>query len=297
MNKSLVVRTSVLALLLSTSAIYAQTTAETRSVSASVSGALTGDTGFLTGGQVQVQGVGQGSVVLTSNNASVLVRGGASGGIDPDTGLPGSQSKMMTGFAFDRSVDTRAALVGVGNVVAQGESLGGVAVVGTTSANATRSGTGENGDGDPMAGAATSPTTAAGSLVGQFSTTNTMQMLGQGSLFAGGQQLRVGELNEGISAGMTGDVVAGVDQVNLDSLVLSEAGEGDATPTATGAGAGFAMWRELTNGDTIDLNVGNAGQGSVLVSAATGGFFGQGTAFGATALPTFSETNGFFTNP
>jgi hypothetical protein len=33
----------------------------------------------------------------------------------------------------------------------------------------------------------------------------------------------------------------------------------------------------------------------VAVSASTGGFFGEGTAFSATAAPTFSEVNGFFT--
>lgn len=298
MKTTLVTKLTVVAVLLGTTSVYAQTT-ETRSVSASVAGALQGDTGFLTGGQVQVAGVGQGSVVLTRGAAAIGVDAGASSAIPLATGIPVSSADMVSSFAFDRSVNTAAALVGAGNVVAQGESLGGIAVVGNAAANGTRAGTALDTNGDPQSGSAATPTTASGSLVGQFSTTNTMQLAGQGSLFAGAQQLDIGERNEGISAGQTGDVAANAATIDLDTLTFTQ-GSAAALPTAsTGGGAGFRSWSTLAgpNGGAIDINVANAGQGSVLVSASTGGFFGQGTTFSATAAPTFAQTNGFFANP
>jgi hypothetical protein len=65
---------------------------------------------------------------------------------------------------------------------------------------------------------------------------------------------------------------------------------------AGGGGFGFAMSSTLlgASGDTIDFNVSNAGSGTVAVSASTGGFFGEGTTFNATAKPTYSQVNGFF---
>lgn len=276
--------------LMGSTAVFAQE-AETRSLSASVSGALQGDTGFLTGGQVQVQGVGQGALSITRGAANIGVSSGAVGNITG--GIPESASSMVSTFDFDRTVDTSAALVGVGNVVAQGESLGGIGVVGTASANASRSGTGTGANDEPSSGSASSPTTATGSLVGQFQTQNTMQLQGQGSLFAGAQSLNLGERNAGVAAGRTGIVSADTLAVDLGGLTA------DFTSGVAVTGNGGALFASTTTleDDVIDINVANAGQGSILVSGSTGGFFGQGTTFGATANPTFAQTNGFFTAP
>lgn len=292
-----VVPLATLGLLLSSTAIYAQST-ETRSVTASVQGALQAPTGFLTGGQVQVTGVGQGSVVLNRAAALVGLDAGASSSISTATGIPSSSSEMVSAFNFDREVVTSGALVGIGNVVAQGESLGGLGIVGSASSNATSAGTRTNASlSAEQSGSSTTPTTAQGSLVGDFTTTNTMQLTGTGSLFAGAQTLSIGERNVGISAGITGDIAGNASAITLDTLTLNTVATGAALPSVTtGAGAGFQSTSTLTN-STIDMNVSNAGNGTALVSASTGGFFGQGTAFGASAAPTFSEVNGFFTNP
>lgn len=279
---------AALGLLLGTTALYAQST-ETRSVSAAVQGALQAPTGFLTGGQVQVTGVGQGSVVLERSAAAVTLNSGAASSIV--AGIPVSQSSMVSTFDFDRSIETGGALVGVGNVVAQGESLGGVGIVGSANANATRAGTDTNIAG-PSSGSSTTPTTAQGSLVGDFTTTNTMQLTGTGSLFAGAQTLAIGERNAGISAGITGPISGNTESIVLNTLALSTTG----SPSATGFGGGFLGTSTLTD-SSIDMNASNAGNGTVLVSGSTGGFFGQGTAFGATAAPTFSQVNGFFSAP
>ena len=286
---------AALGLLMGTTAVYAQTTTDTRSVSAAVSGALQGDTGFLTGGQVQVGGVGQGSVTLARNNASINVLAGARSQLDTSF-IPVSESSMVTTFDFNRDVNTAGALVGVGTMVAQGESMGGVAVVGTANANATRAGTGLN-SGVPTSGSSTTPTSAQGSLVGNFSTANTMQLVGTGSLFAGSQALNLGERNVGAAAGRTGSVAADATDINLTTLAFADtptSGTAFAPASVSGNGAGF-ITRSTLNGNpaSIDMNVSNAGNGSVTVSASTGGFFGQGTTFGATAAPTFSNI-GFF---
>jgi len=305
MNKNFVfAQTAVMALLLGTTALHAQET-DTKSVSASVSGALQGDTGFLTGGQVQVTGVGQGGVTLSRNNAYIGVIAGSKASVPADTfssttltqsGIPTSESSMVTTFDFNRDVNTSGALVGIGSLVAQGESLGGVGVVGSANANATRAGT--SGGTAPVSGSSSTPTSAQGSLVGNFSTANTMQLVGTGSLFAGSQALNLGERNIGASAGRTGTVSASGTSIDLTQLDLSSTipTSGDYTPASvTAGGAGFMTNSSLTN-NTIDLNAANAGNGSVSISASTGGFFGQGTTFGATAAPTFSNT-GFFVNP
>jgi hypothetical protein len=311
---------AVMALLLGTTALHAQST-DTRSVSASVSGALQGDTGFLTGGQVQVTGVGQGGVTLNRSNAAISVLAGSNaqspGDVAPTgtgstySGVPTSESSMITTFDFNRQVNTSGALVGIGTLVAQGESLGGVGVVGSANANATRAGTIELG-GDPVSGSASSPTSAQGSLVGNFSTANTMQLVGTGSLFAGSQALNLGERNIGASVGKTGTVNANATGIALDGLTFSvptgtnafgETGTGVAgIAFATDAGgAGFFTNSTIASGGTnptdIALNVANAGNGTVSMTASTGGFFGQGTTFGATAAPTFSNTGFFRANP
>lgn len=299
-NLSIKLPLAVSALLLGSTAAFAQST-ESRSFSASVSGALQGDTGFLTGGQVQVQGVGQGSLVLSRGQANIGVISGATAGLssaNPEA-VPTSSSEMLTAFDFDRDVNTAAALVGVGNATAQGESIGGVGVVGSSTANAERAGTGTNTtNSDPMSGSASSVTSAQGSLVGSFSTQNTLQLLGQGGLFAGAQSLNIGERNTGFAAGETGVISASDTAITLNTLngnLPTALGDGSYTTAAvTGFGAGFGTTSFLDNAGNIDINVANAGQGSVLATGSTGGFFGQGTTFGATATPTFAETNGFF---
>jgi len=331
---------AVVGLLLGTTALHAQAT-DTRSVSASVSGALQGDTGFLTGGQVQVTGVGQGGVTLTRNNAAINVIAGSSANVPADltsVGIPTSGSSMITTFDFNRDVNTSGALVGIGTLVAQGESLGGVGVVGSANANATRAGTATVGD-TPVSGSSSTPTTAQGSLVGNFSTANTMQLVGTGSLFAGSQALNLGERNMGVAAGRTGTIAANASSIDLTTMnvqptstgasflanssgqlidstgtvitgltdanatvreaaeakrVLIAPGAATLSPTnVAGNGAAFWMTPTLNNGGTISLNAANAGNGTVNITASTGGFFGQGTTFGATAAPTFSNT-GFF---
>lgn len=315
---------AVAGLLLGTTALYAQST-DTRSVSASVSGALQGDTGFLTGGQVQVTGVGQGGVTLNRSNASVSVIAGSNAQSPNDpiattattgittaySGVPTSSSSMITTFDFNRQVNTSGALVGIGTLVAQGESLGGVGVVGSANANATRAGT-DTVNSTPVSGSASTPTSAQGSLVGNFSTANNLQMVGTGSLFAGSQALNLGERNVGASVGQTGSVNANSTGIALNGLTFVAPAAGASTPfgaAATGqpgynfatgtGGAGFFTDSQIRSGinnaSTIDLNVANAGNGTVNVNASTGGFFGQGTTFGATAAPTFSNT-GFFRN-
>jgi len=293
---------AVLGLLLGTTALHAQT--DTRSVSASVSGALQGDTGFLTGGQVQVTGVGQGAVTLTRGNAAVNVIAGSKAAVPADTtavGIPSSESSMITTFDFNRTVNTSGALVGIGTMIAQGESLGGVGVVGSSNANATRAGTATGASSNPVSGSSSTPTSAQGSLVGNFSTANTMQLVGTGALFAGSNALNLGERNLGASAGRTGPVSANAASIDLSTLEFAPATGSSAFNPGTdtlapknvvGSGAGFWMTPSLTN-NTIALNAANAGNGTVNITASTGGFFGQGTTFGATAAPTFSDT-GFF---
>lgn len=316
MNKNFVFApAAVMALLLGTTALHAQET-DTRSVSASVSGALQGDTGFLTGGQVQVTGVGQGGVTLNRSQAAISVVAGSSAQSPNDpiessattgvttqySGVPTSASSMVTTFDFDRQVNTSGALVGIGTLVAQGESLGGVGVVGSANANATRAGTATL-SGTPVSGSASTPTSAQGSLVGNFSTANTMQLVGTGSLFAGSQALDLGERNVGASVGKTGSVNANSTGIDLDGLTFTAPATGTSTPWTGGTfaagkgGAGFYTDSQIRSGannaSTIDMNVANAGDGTVSITASTGGFFGQGTTFGATAAPTFSNT-GFF---
>jgi hypothetical protein len=332
------------AFLMGSTALYAQTAVETRSVSASVSGALQGDTGFLTGGQVLVNGVGQGSVTLARNNSMITSTAGATATIGDSTNftnVPVTSSEMITTFDFNRDVDTAAALVGIGTVVAQGESLGGVAVVGNATSNASRGGTTAEGG----VGNSTAPTIASGSLVGNFSTANTMQLVGTGSLFAGSQALNLGERNLGATIGKTGSVSADAAQeggsgISFSGLTFAQPtnngspayanngtafidangdpivqGSSESLPDALldrgvrvagidsfapsnigGSGAGFWMSPTLNNGNTIALNVANAGNGSVSVTASTGGFFGQGTTWQANAAPTFSNV-GFFSAP
>lgn len=274
--------------LMGTTALHAQST-DTTSNSASVGIALAGDTGFLTGGQVSVQGTGQGSVSLARQTADIGVTGGALSNLD--AGKPNTSSSMISTFDFNREVDSGAALVGIGNVIAQGESIGGIAVLGSSDAISEASGTRENATLGTQTGSADSLSSSQGSLVGSFNTQNTIQLGGTGSLFAGSQALDIGERNAGISAAKTGDVVAG-NSLDFTDLTLSTS----STPEVTsGNGAGFDSTSDLAK--DIDINVSNAGEGSILVSGSTGGFFSEGTNASVMGESNLSETNGFFTNP
>jgi hypothetical protein len=123
-----------------------------------------------------------------------------------------------------------------------------------------------------------------------------MQLVGTGSLFAGSQALQLGERNVGASAGRTGPVSADTTSIDLSKLAFASIAAADYEPAdVTLGGAGFMTNSSLTN-NSIALNAANAGNGSVSISASTGGFFGQGTTFGATAAPTFANT-GFFVKP
>jgi hypothetical protein len=290
---------SVVAMLLGTTSVYAQAnTTETRSLNASTSTALSADTGFLTGGQVQVQGTGQGSAILgrTTTGATITANSGAVASLGTNN-IPATSSSMITTFDFDRSVEASGALVGVGSLVSQGESIGGSGVLGTASAEAEFAGTRTIGTAPnevDQAGNARSTTGAQGSLVGSFSTTNTIQMLGQENLFAGSQALDISERNTGVSAGVTGTIGATATEINLagitTNLVAGSVG------VSSGQGSVFATQSTLGN-NVIDMNVANAGGGSILVTGSTGGFFGQGTVAGATGGVEFGEVGGFFTNP
>lgn len=284
---------SAVALLMCSTSAYAQETTQTRSLSASTSTALQGDTGFLTGGQVSVTGVGQGSVVLgrAATGATINSTSGATAGIGTDL-VPNTSSSMVTTFDFDRSVDTAGALVGIGTLTAQGESIGGTGIVGASTANSESAGTRTVSLTD-QAGSAASTTSAQAGLVGSFSTVNTIQMLGQDDLFAGAQALDIGERNSGIAGASTGLVDADTNAINLAGMT---ANFGTGTLGVSGSGSVFATQSTLEN-NTIDLNVANAGGGSILVTGSTGGFFGSGTIAGAGADVDFAETNGFFSNP
>lgn len=295
-------------LLLGAAPAFAQSvTSET--YSGSVAGALQGDTGFLTGGQVQVNGVGQGSLVLSRGQANIDVQTGTFGGTD---GVgPGSRSSFLTTLDFDRDVNAGAALVGIGSVVAQGESLAGSGVVGTSNSSASVAGVGTfDDDNDNLtpevdfAASSTTSSSATGGLVGSLSTSNTIQMLGSGSLFAGSQALDIGERTQAYSAGVSGFV-----SYDGEGIIIDEIGQpfeavatdtfttGDvlATLTLPAGGAGFGLDTALSgDASTVDMNVSNAGNGSILVSGSTGGFFGQGTTFGASGTLDISDVGGFF---
>lgn len=286
-------------ILMGSTALHAQSV-ENESNSASVGVALAGDTGFLTGGQVAVQGTGQGSVSLTRDQANIGVTGGALSTMT--NGVPEASSSMISTFDFDRTVDSGAALVGVGNATAQGESIGGIAVLGTSDALGEASGTRTATVGDPntpstysagdeQSGTADAASSSQGSLVGSFNTTNTIQLAGTGSLFAGSQALDIGERNAGISAADTGTITPGT-SIDFTSLSLDPSTN---PPSATGNGAGFDSTSTLAG--PIDINVSNAGEGSIQVSGSTGGFFSEGSNATVSGEGNISETDGFFSNP
>ena len=200
---------------------------DTRNFTAGIQGALQGDTGFMTGGQVVVNGIGTGNVTLNRNNASINVNTGASGTGGEDA--PTANAFMNTTFDFDRQVTTNAALVGRGSVVAQGESMGGTGVVGTAFSTSEASGV----SGTGQAFSALADAEGSGSLVGSFSTRNTINLQGQSELFAAAQELDLRERNVGRAAGQTGEITAG-SALNFAGLDLG-LGAGQATANVTGA--------------------------------------------------------------
>lgn len=309
-SASLRMKTTTAILLLGAAPAFAQDVTS-ESYSGSVAGALQADTGFLTGGQVQVDGVGQGSLVMSRGQANIDVQTGTFGGTD---GVgPGSESLFLTTLDFDRQVDSGAALVGIGNVVARGESLAGSGVVGTSNSSASVAGVGTyDDDGDSenaevdFAASSTTTSSATGGLVGSLSTSNTIQMLGTGSLFAGSQALDIGERTQAYSAGVSGFVEYDGEGVIIDAIGQPyetgadtfTTGDVTATLTSPAGGAGFGVDTALSgDSSNIDMNVSNAGNGSILVSGSTGGFFGQGTTFGASGTLDISDVGGFFDQP
>lgn len=297
--KSVLLSATAMTLVGASAAVAQQVTSE--SYSASVNGALQSDTGFLTGGQVQVNGVGQGALSLTRGQAQIDVVSEAFGATD-NVG-PGTSSTFITTMDFDRNVTTGAALVGVGNVVAQGESLAGSGVVGTALGSASISGVGTyvpdtTSTSSTVDFAASSETnsSAAGGLVGSLSTSNTIQLMGSGDLFAGSQSLDIGERTQAFSAGSTGLIAYDLPGVNLTNLnaAFSTSTTTFDTDSVTGSGSGFGVETSLAANAPIDMNVSNAGNGSILVSGSTGGFFSQGTTFGASGSMNIADVGGFF---
>jgi hypothetical protein len=298
--KTVLLSATALTLVGASAAFAQQVTSE--SYSASVNGALQSDTGFLTGGQVQVNGVGQGSLSLTRGQAQIDVVSEAFGATD-NVG-PGTSSTFITTMDFDRNVTSGAALVGVGNVVAQGESLAGSGVVGTALGSASISGVGtyvpdSTSTSSTVDFAASSETnsSAAGGLVGSLSTSNTIQLMGSGDLFAGSQSLDIGERTQAFSAGSTGLIaydLPGVNLTNLSGAFSTSSSTTFDTDSVTGSGSGFGVETSLAENAPIDMNVSNAGNGSILMSGSTGGFFSQGTTFGASGSMNIADVGGFF---
>ena len=307
------VKSATAVLLLGAAPAFAQDVTS-ESYSGSVAGALQSDTGFLTGGQVQVDGVGQGSIVMSRGQANIDVQTGTFGGTD---GIgPESESSFLTTLDFDRDVNSGAALVGIGNIVAQGESLAGSGVVGTSNSSASVAGVGTYDGPDPenagetipteFAASSTTTSSATGGLVGSLSTSNTIQMLGSGSLFAGSQALDIGERTQAYSAGVSGIIDYAGNGIDINEIPQPFDTSGTATFTTgdvltvltNGSGAGFGLDTALSGADSnIDMNVANAGNGSILVTGSTGGFFGQGTTFGASGTLDISDVGGFFDQP
>jgi hypothetical protein len=270
---------TVLAALMGATAASAQDNA---SVRASVSGALDRDTGFVHGGRVEVDGIGSAAMTVSRGEASIATQLSARASIDPISNVPMSSSEMITTMEYVRDVSTSASLIGPGRAVASGVSQGGIGVVGEVSSDASFSGLV---DGGFATGAA--PTSAQGGLSGGFSTRSEIVLSGTGDMFSQTQELAIGERNVGISAGRTGDILGTDREIAFDAMTFDTTG----APSVSGFGAGFASVSTLTRGSEIDMLIENPGQGSASVSGSTGGFFGVGTAFGATADPVFNVFN------
>lgn len=276
--------------------------ADTSSFDASVSVLSPDQSGFLIGGQVAVNGVGTGALTMSRSAASMSLSGGASSQLDPnavfgDLGALDSVTStadISSSLSFNRTITTSGALVGLGSVVSRGEAIGALGSAGAASANTTTAGTRAAGAlGGPVEadvggeGNATADASAQGSLNGSLSTSNTLQLLGTSGLFAGANGLSVGENNTALAYGksaVTADGATGID------LTTAETADG---LVGTGYGGLFNLTSTL-NGESIAMDVANAGNGSISISTSTGGFFTGGGA--ASGSATFADTASFF-NP
>jgi hypothetical protein len=179
---------------------------DTSTFDASVSVLSPDQTGFIIGGQVAVNGVGTGALTLARSNASMILTGSASSLLDRSTqALPvafgatatfgdlgildgvTSTAQITSSLAFDRSITTSGALVGLGAVTSRGEAIAALGSAGAASANTTTAGT--RADGGVATGGTTVTITGGegnasadassqGSLNGSLSTSNTLQLLG-----------------------------------------------------------------------------------------------------------------------
>lgn len=262
-------------------------------------------TGFIIGGQVSVNGLGSGSVVLSRSAAQMAVNGNASSLLDPvsvgSAYLNGvtSTSDITSSLNFARNIATAGSLVGQGSVLARGEAIASMGTAGAATAGTTTAGTREDAGVDASfvaggEGSASAESSSQGSLNGSLSTANTLQLLGTSGLFAGSNSLDVGETNQAIAYGSSNVAADGTSGIDLTTAAAS----GTGLQTATGNGALFSMTSSLTNAagatSDIDLSVSNAGNGTVSLTASTGGFFTGGGAAGGSA--TFVD-NGSFFNP
>lgn len=300
---------------------------DTSTFDASVSVLSPDQTGFIIGGQVAVNGVGTGALTLTRSNASMLLTGSAKSVLDPSTQTTGapfgtlgsygildgvtSEASITSSLAFDRSIATSGALVGLGAVTSRGEAVAALGSAGAASASTTTAGT--RADGGPTSGGASllvqggegnasADASSQGSLNGSLSTSNTLQLLGTSGLFAGSNGMFVGEDNDAVAYGnsvVNADGTTGIALNDAVVVVPSPATTGNLT--GSGNGALFSVRSSLlpeTEGgstNTINMTVANAGNGSISLTTSTGGFFtGGGAAAGSSSL---SDTTGSFFSP
>lgn len=297
--------------------------------SASVSVLTPDQTGFIIGGQVAVNGLGTGALTLTRSVADMSLTGAAkTGPYGAGTGSAyelagvGATSGVESSLAFDRGVYTSGSLVGQGSVVARGEAVAALGSAGAASADSELAGTNIGGE-----GSASANSTSQGSLNGSLSTSNSLQILGTSSLFAGSNEMAVGENNRALAYGSSEVFSDGVQGIDLTSAKVNGADsyveimeldtstpptlvgtgtyelvEGTGLFYGTGNGALFAMSSDLVgydaDGDVIGANdsiamaVSNAGNGSISITTSTGGFFTGGGAAGGDS--TFVNNGSFF---
>jgi hypothetical protein len=285
--------TSVLALGLAASGAYAQettTTASTGSASAGVGLLSPGDTGFLYGATVGVNGVGSAAASVAETTSVHGFTGFAQSGtmVDFDSSnnpisgseRSGSGSGVIGTFTFDRGVTVNGSLVGLGTVVAEGVATGASGFTGSAFGNSEF---GSTTDGvDDRATTSSANTESEAALSGSVSTRGNLQLTGNETRFAAANGTSLSESNQGISYSLlSADPFEG--GIAINPLVLTS--QDNATTEAYGKfldsdeGIAFAVDSQLDN--PIDLSVANAGGGSVALSAQTGGFFSGGSsAFG-----------------
>jgi hypothetical protein len=300
---------------------------DTSTFDASVSVLSPDQTGFIIGGQVAVNGVGTGALTLARSNASMLLTGSASSLLDRSTQTIGggfgtatlgdlgildgvtSTAQITSSLAFDRSITTSGALVGLGAVTSRGEAIAALGSAGAASANTTTAGTRANGGAtsggatpttvtiDGGEGNASADASSQGSLNGSLSTSNTLQLLGTSGLFAGSNGMFVGEDNDAVAYGNSVVNADGTTGVALNNATTATTGN---NLVGSGNGALFNVASSLTGAQrgttgTINMTVANAGNGSISLTTSTGGFFtGGGAAAGSSSL---ADTTGSFFSP